>query len=1012
MQEGVPLTGFSALEHAVNKLDKAALKETAMKELKSGKKTSRPQALKVLQVLEGLDKNELEPRDLMISKVPVIPPLYRPFAVQGDTFLPGDVNELYRDLIQYKDFHNQLHKDLGDEGTYDTKYNLYRAVRGVYGYEEPVNPKTKSRGVSGFLSQLLGGGNLKNSVFHKRLFSKTQDSISRGVITAAPELELDEIGIPQEMAWKMYGPYIQRRLLRSGMSSMSALQNVAERTSQAAKALEAEMKERPVVYSRSPAWWRFSVLSGHPVLTDGDNIQINSYVTSGLGADFDGDQVCNYVVFAVPKEKSSDLLPYALTPLSDPGKILAMVDNIQLPVISADTHSIFMADLEQFPHKGLSNSKIGEKGRIDFFLVPEGTKVIAFDEGRGVPVWAEVAFYSKHYAREIETVTLACGKQTHTDDDPRAVYGMDPNSKDLELSRFTPSEALEKKVVVPFVKCLDDVLKSAGELHEISIPGGRSISLTWDTGYLFGAIAGDGWWDKKCYYRNNRSVYLSDLKGHNAAKIKHILERLFPKLWYTSKEFLKDEIPGRYGDTVKHTFTSHEPDFVAFCDFLTQQLGGVGDETSSGSANKHLPNFMLQAPSEFRKGLMCGIVDTDGSVSITHGHGSDKPSLICSASSTSHRLVRDIQLLAQTLGIQASISFSRITTAGNSSWIVNLSAVDCKRINIFADLQCPWKRENFLGASVSDENTSVVFNKVVVPKVIAELLLKEIPSPKITKEDRIRGSREVDQKKYVQKVWLSVNTGRNSGVMSRKSAYRAIALAKELHSRRVTEHAALIKTLEGWNVDGAFTPEFSKRIRSVFHGAYSRHTSAVVGKEYRRRLSCLNQPLDRGVITPKMAKMLLEFLLDNPPAECSMDNPVFRKWMDMYLSNEVISWSPVVSVEKSGQEEDGYDLTVPGYETFMSADGVILSNTMNVSLPSMPEAVEEAKERLMPSKMLLATKTPDTIVPALKHEQILGLYTAKNKPAQASHKFDSPDQALQALQSGQVKYSDEIELPD
>lgn len=108
-------------------------------------------------------------------------------------------------------------------------------------------------------------------------------------------------------------------------------------------------------------------------------------------------------------------------------------------------------------------------------------------------------------------------------------------------------------------------------------------------------------------------------------------------------------------------------------------------------------------------------------------------------------------------------------------------------------------------------------------------------------------------------------------------------------------------------------------------------------------------------------------------------------------------WSGVENLEYTNKVDIGYDLTVPGYETFMSAEGVILSNTMNVSLPSMAESVQEAKDRLMPSKMLMSIKSPDTIVPALKHEQILGLYTAKNSPSRSTHKFATEDEALEAL---------------
>lgn len=1011
MQTEVPLTGFPALEHAVNKLDKKALRESAMAELKSGKKTARPQALKVLQVLEGLDRNELEPRDLMISKVPVIPPLYRPFAVVGDTFLPGDANELYRDLIQYKDFHNQLEKDLGEKGTRETKYNLYRAVRGVYGYDEPVNPKTKSRGVSGFLTQLLGSGSPKNSVFHRRLFSKTQDSISRAVVTAEPDLDLDEIGVPREALWKLYGPYVQRRLLRSGMSSMSALQNVADRSQHAMKALEAEMKERPVIYSRAPVWHKFGTLAGWPKLIDGDNIASNAFVSTGLGLDHDGDEVCNYVVFSVSEEKIPDLLKQGLTPIQDSRMLNGMFNNIEIPVVT-ESEAVFIADLEHFPRLELTNTKEGAKGRIDFFSVPDGTKVIALDETTGQPVWAEVAFYSKHYDREIETVTLACGKQLHTDDDPRAVYGMDPSSPNMELGRFTPTEAKNRGVVVPFVKDMTSALDALGTLDRIAIDDNTSLPLNWETGYLLGALAGDGWWDKKDYKATSyhRKIYIADLKGFNAAKVVDVMSSVFGKLSHYALESLAANDARRYGDSVKHTisFVGSTP----FTKFLTTYLGGEGDENTTGSGNKHLPNFMLQASAEFRKGLLCGLVDTDGTVCLTYGHGKGKPSLTCNFCSTSHRLCRDVQLLAQTLGIQASISFSKTTTAGNASWITNLSSTDCKRLNVFSDLQSPWKRDHFKNGCVT-EGTSLVFNKVVMPRVVVSELMKDVPSPKISKEERGEKTPALLRKKYIQNVWMSLNESLKSGTISRKMADRALELARELREEKLSLRTQVMQLLGGWDADTPFTQGHSDSIRKAFTSLYPIYVGGDLYASSRRLLASLSRPLKSGRFTVREAGRFLSFLENNPPAAYGgVKSDVVDVWERVYLANRNISWSPVIEVEKSGQPETGYDLTVPGYETFMSADGVILSNTMNVSLPSMPESVQEAKEKLMPSKMLLSIKSPDTIVPALKHEQILGLYTAKNSPAQNSHKFNTPEEALSALRSGQIRYSDEVELPD
>lgn len=128
-----------------------------------------------------------------------------------------------------------------------------------------------------------------NSYFQRKLISKPQDSVSRGTIAVDPELSLDEIGVPLDMAWVMYAPYIQRRLVQHGMSATSAITNIRDRTDYARKALDKEVLERPVIYSRAPSWHKFNVLSGRPKLIEGNTIAINPLVTTGLNADFDGD---------------------------------------------------------------------------------------------------------------------------------------------------------------------------------------------------------------------------------------------------------------------------------------------------------------------------------------------------------------------------------------------------------------------------------------------------------------------------------------------------------------------------------------------------------------------------------------------------------------------------------------------------------------------------------------------------------------------------------------------------
>jgi DNA-directed RNA polymerase subunit beta' len=158
----------------------------------------------------------------------------------------------------------------------------------LYGYGDPIAPKTAQRGVSGFLKQITGTSP-KFSYFQRKLLSKTQDSVARGTISIDPELSLDEIGVPEDMAWTMYSPYIQRRLTRAGLSMRSSLENLRDRTEQAKRAMLQEMEERPIIYSRAPSWHKFNVVAGRPKLIGGSTIAVNPLITTGMNADFDGD---------------------------------------------------------------------------------------------------------------------------------------------------------------------------------------------------------------------------------------------------------------------------------------------------------------------------------------------------------------------------------------------------------------------------------------------------------------------------------------------------------------------------------------------------------------------------------------------------------------------------------------------------------------------------------------------------------------------------------------------------
>ena len=305
-----PQTGPEAIAHALSKIDIEQVKKEARNTIKEGKKTKRPAAVALLRIAEGLERNGLTPDDYMISAVPVIPPKFRPFSAMGGSFIPGDANVLYKDLWDLLEAHKEERSIFGDANSGQSRLDLYDAVRSVYGYGDAVKPKTKAKDIKGFLS-VLTGKTAKHSFFQRKMLSKNQDSTGRSTIIVDSDYGIDDIGIPEKMAFKMYAPYIQRRLRMSGMSDMEALKSTRDRDDRARRALEKEMEVRPVVYSRAPAWHKFSVLSGNPKLIEGNAIKTNPFVAAGLGADYDGDTI-NVHVPASPaavKEAYDTLMP-------------------------------------------------------------------------------------------------------------------------------------------------------------------------------------------------------------------------------------------------------------------------------------------------------------------------------------------------------------------------------------------------------------------------------------------------------------------------------------------------------------------------------------------------------------------------------------------------------------------------------------------------------------------------------------------------------------------------------
>lgn len=294
-------TGNIAIRKALSDIDMDSMLKDSKEEFKSGPKSSKQKALNRIRYIDGLQKNGLTPDELMISRIPVLPTKFRPYSIMGDTFLPGDANELYKDVFQMNQVQKELRDELGNDSMRENAMNMYNSIKALYGFGDSMNKKLQQRGVSGFMDKLVGGTS-KFSYLNRAVNSKPVDMSGRSVIEMSPDLTMDEIDLPNKIAYKIFAPYIQGELVKNGMKPKDAIKAIEEMDeSTAGKALNTVMKRRPVWYSRAPSWHRYNVLSGWARRHEGNNILISPVVSTGLTADNDGDCQFAHIYVAIKK---------------------------------------------------------------------------------------------------------------------------------------------------------------------------------------------------------------------------------------------------------------------------------------------------------------------------------------------------------------------------------------------------------------------------------------------------------------------------------------------------------------------------------------------------------------------------------------------------------------------------------------------------------------------------------------------------------------------------------------
>jgi len=288
-------TGGDALRDALSriKIDPEIARQREIIGTRRGQ--ARDNAVKVLGYLQSAKKHGLHPKDFILDKVPVIPPIFRPISTMKDTAMVADANILYKDLLNANSDLAELRKAVGTFESADERQLLYSAFKAVTGLGDPISPKATEKKVKGLLAQAIGGGAPKYTMFQRRVLGSPVDVVGRGTITPNPSLDMDQVGLPESMAWTIYRPFTMRRLVRQGMSPKVAAEAVEGKDDRARKAMLDEMNSRPVIVNRAPVLHKFGMMAFEPILVKGSTLQVSPLVVGPYNADFDGDAM-NYHV--------------------------------------------------------------------------------------------------------------------------------------------------------------------------------------------------------------------------------------------------------------------------------------------------------------------------------------------------------------------------------------------------------------------------------------------------------------------------------------------------------------------------------------------------------------------------------------------------------------------------------------------------------------------------------------------------------------------------------------------
>ena len=302
--------GAEAIQKLLKDIDLEVEAESLREEVLLSKGTKKDKAIKRLRIIDNFIATRSDPSWMILTILPVIPPDLRPMVqLDGGRFATSDLNDLYRRVLNRNNRLIRLQEILAPEIIIrNEKRMLQESVDALIdnGKRGKVVVGANNRPLKS-LSDIIEG---KQGRFRQNLLGKRVDYSGRSVIVVGPQLQLNQCGLPREMALELFQPFVIHRLIHQGLvNNIKAAKKLIQKNEPIVwNVLEDVIQGHPVLLNRAPTLHRLGIQAFEPILVEGRAIKLHPLVCPAFNADFDGDQMAVHIPLSLEAQAEARLL--------------------------------------------------------------------------------------------------------------------------------------------------------------------------------------------------------------------------------------------------------------------------------------------------------------------------------------------------------------------------------------------------------------------------------------------------------------------------------------------------------------------------------------------------------------------------------------------------------------------------------------------------------------------------------------------------------------------------------